>query len=264
MEVTILGLGGGHGVADTRELGVQIVEKAYAQGIRFFDAAPIYNHCQSNYGEVLEKRRSSVFLQTKTMARDRDGALRELETSLKAMRTDHLDSWMLHDIRFDAELDQILGPGGAMEAFTQAVDEKMVRFIGASCHSYPQTLKRLLEAHSLDCAIMSLNAADWYDKPFAPSVLPVAVAQNIGIVAMKTLGYGNLLKAISAQDALGWALTQPISVAIVGVHRLEDIDQNTAFARAFKPLSATELASVVERAKVVAHDATFFRRDQWA
>lgn len=263
VRVTILGLGGGHAVADSREIGMQLVEQAYGQGIRFFDAAPIYNHCQGNYGEVLERRRSSVFLQTKTMARDRDGALRELEASLKAMRTDHLDSWLLHDVRRDDEIDKILGPGGALEAFTQAVDQKVVRFIGASCHSTPATLERLIKAHPLDCTIMSLNAAEWYDKPFVPSVLPVAVEKQMGIIAMKVMGYGELLKAITPKEALDWALSLPISVAIVGIHRPTDIDANAELARSWKPLSPAQMATIAERARPVAHAATFFRRDQW-
>lgn len=264
VKVTILGLGGGHGITDVPERAVPLVERAYQQGIRFFDAAPIYNHCQANYGEALQSRRAEVFLQTKTLARDRDGALRDLEASLKAMRTDHLDSWLFHDVRHDQDVDAILGPGGALEAFTKAVDEKMVRFIGASCHSFPLTLKRLIEAHPLDCTTMSLNAAEGYDKPFAPTVLPVAVEKNMGIVAIKVMGYSHILKAITAKEAFDWALSQPVSMAIVGVFTETDIDSNADIARAFRPLSAAEQASIVDRASAVAHAATFFRRDEWA
>lgn len=260
-EVTILGLGGAHAAAAQGEGPLALIEQAYAKGIRFFDSAHVYDYNQANLGQVLEKRRAGVFLQTKTYARDRDAALRDLENSLRLMRTDYLDSWLFHDVRRHDEVDQILAPGGALEAYTEAVEQKMVRFIGASCHSAPDILQRLIEAHPLDCVTMSLNAADAYEKPFGTTVLPVANAKEMGIVVMKPFGYGHLLRAITAKEAFSWVLSQKVSVAIVGANALSEIDQNTEVARTFAQLAEAELADISLRVKDVSRDATFFR---WA
>ena len=259
--VTILGLGGAHAVAVQGDGALALIERAFERGVRFFDSAHVYDFNQANLGQALEKKRGSVFLQTKTYARDRDTALRDLDNSLRLMRTDHLDSWLFHDIRRHDEVDQILGPNGALAAFTQAVDQKMVRFIGASCHSNPTILQRLVEAHPLDCATMSLNAADAFEKPFKTSVLPVLNQKQMGVTVMKPFGYGHLLRAISAKDAFRWVLSQEVSVAIVGANALAEIDENTDVARSFAQLSAADLADIELRVKDVAKDATFFR---WA
>lgn len=260
-QVTILGLGGAHAVASQGEAALALIERAYDKGIRFFDAAHVYDYCQANLGQVLEKKRSSVFLQTKTYARDRDAALRDLENSLELMRTSYLDSWLFHDVRRDDEIDQILGPNGALQAFREAVDQKMVRFIGASCHSNPTILQRIIDAQPLDCATMSLNAADAFDKPFASTVLPVLNQKQMGVVVIKPFGYGHLLRAISAKEAFGWVLSQPVSVALVGANALAEIDENTGVARDFQALAAADLEAIRLKVKDVAKDATFFR---WA
>jgi aryl-alcohol dehydrogenase-like predicted oxidoreductase len=258
--VTQLGLGGTHGVAEEKELALAIIERAYAKGIRFFDSAHIYAACEWHLGEALEKKRSSVFLQTKTMVRDYDGAMRDLETSLQALRTDYIDAWLMHDMRHQAEVDQVLAKGGALEALQKAKAQGVVRSIGVSGHSYPLIIKAMLDTRALDCVTMAINAADSFEKPFVPTALQAAIEQNLGIVTMKTMGGRNILSALTPKEAMGWSLSHPISVALVAIEKVSEIDENVEIARSFEKLAPEALQLIEEKAATVAYPATFFRR----
>jgi len=131
-QVTIIGLGG-EGVLRTwgrhREAAA-VIHRAVDQGITYCDTAPAYSGSQDYYGAVLRERRREVFLASKTHERSRDGSLRLLDESLRRLRSDHLDLWQLHDLRTMEELDEIFGPGGALQALEEARRDGRARFLG--------------------------------------------------------------------------------------------------------------------------------------
>lgn len=262
-QTTILGLGGA-AYPNDRERALAVIEQALKEGINYFDTARIYGPSEDFVGEGLAKARKDVWLTSKVYSRTKDEALADLDESLKRLRTDHLDLWLLHDIRNQQTIDQIFAPGGAIEAAQQAVAEKKVRFVGCSGHADPVSLQAMLDRYPFDAMLMAVNAADTYEKPFTQSLLPNAAAKGIGIIAMKTISYGALLTAISMDEALSYALTLPISVAIVGAATPSMVKENADIARKFKPLPDATLRDIEQRALKVGELATFFRRGTWA
>ena len=123
----------------------RLVSEAIDRGINYFDVAPRYGNAQEKLGPALEPYRNDVFLACKTRERDAVNAERELHDSLKKLRTDHFDLYQMHGMTTDADVDEVLGPGGALETFVKAREQGLVRFLGFSAHSV-EAASRLLEA----------------------------------------------------------------------------------------------------------------------
>src|SRR4030042_1970288 len=131
-DVTILGLGG-EGVLRTHgyeRAAYDLINRAIDLGINYFESARAYSGSESYYGQALRERRRDIFLTSKSHARDRKGAMDHLHETLQNMKTDHLDLWQVHDVRTDEEIDQIFGPNGAIEAFSEAKRKGLARFGG--------------------------------------------------------------------------------------------------------------------------------------
>ena len=128
----------------THDTSIAIINRAIDLGVNYIDTAAGYGRgiSQMYIGEVMATRRKEVFLATKTRSRDRDGALRDLEQSLKSLKTDHVDVWQNHNVMRDEEVEQMLGKGGSLEAMLQAREQKMIRFIGITGHFDPAVLAR--------------------------------------------------------------------------------------------------------------------------
>jgi aryl-alcohol dehydrogenase-like predicted oxidoreductase len=142
-QVGIVSLGGQSAVEKPNnfDVAVPLIERALDLGVNFIDTAPFYGHperwSEQYIGRVMEHRRKDVFLATKSKERSRDGALRDIEQSLKLLKTDHIDLWLLHNIGFAEEVDEVFAKGGAMEAFTQMQEQKVARFLGVAAHYHP-------------------------------------------------------------------------------------------------------------------------------
>lgn len=248
-----------------KEAAAQI-ERAIELGIRYFDTAADYGPSEENLGKVLPNYRSRLFLATKTAARDRDGAWRDLERSLKRLKTDRLDLWQLHHVSFAAELDQIFSAKGAIKAIEEAKQQKIIRFSGISGHHEPAIIAQGLQRYPFDTTLISLNAAEkHHPRSFLANALPVAKAKNIGVIAMKVPAYGKLFQngiLDGMHQAMGYTLSLPgVHCCIIAADNVKQLEENFKAALAFKPLSQAQMAAIEKRTAVAWQENTFFR--QW-
>lgn len=268
VKVPIFGLGGAGQTPLSQEGKEQdaaaVIEKALELGIRYFDTAADYGPSEDYLGKVLPPHRSKLFLASKTDKRDRDGAWRELERSLKRLKTDHLDLWQLHHVSSRQDLDSIFSSAGAIRALEEAMQQKLVRFVGITGHHEPQVIAEGLRRYPFHTTLIPINAADkHHPRPFIPGVLPLAQQKNIGVIAMKVPAYGRLFKPgglSGMQQALGYTLSQPgVDCCVVAAEHPAQLEQNVKIARAFQPLTNQELVAIEQRTSSIWEDSTFFR-----
>ena len=241
-----------------------IIQRALELGIRYFDTAASYGPSEDYLGKVLPPHRQQIFLTSKTAARDRDGAWRELERSLKRLQTNYLDLWQLHHVSFLPELDTIFGKNGAIYALEEAISQKLVRFAGITGHHDPTVIAQGLHRYPFHTTLIPVNAADkHHPHPFIPTVIPVAQQQNVGVIAMKVPAYGRLFKPGGLEgmhQALGFTLSQPgVSCCVVAAETVAQLESNVSVAKAFQPLTAKDIAAIEQRTAAIWEDSTFFR-----
>lgn len=282
IKVPILGFGSGSRflMYQDEDKALEAVNRAIDLGICYIDTAQSYGNGRSEerIGRVMATRRKEVVLATKIPGRKADDARRQIEQSLKRLQTDHLDVLHIHALKNAQDLAAIEAKGGVLEALHEARDQKITRAIGITCHADPAALRDALERHDFDCTQMALNAglAFMADAPggmkatpagaqsFEQLALPVADRKHLGVIAMKVFGQEQLLGAGPVEDLLRYALSLPVSLASVGMPRLEHLERNAALARAFKPMPARQrkrLSDSIETGKKLAM-ARFFRDHQ--
>ena len=259
---------GGQRIVDehhcTEEQAIEIVNTAIDRGIRYFDTAWIYSdgQAETRLGKVVRQRRSEMWIATKTWDTTRDGARRQLETSLKRLQTDHVNEWRLHNVYDFARLDAFTGKGGALEAAIQAREEGLVQNISISCHTDPQILVEAIKRFPFDSALVALSALDHFMFSFAEEFLPVANAKGVATIGMKVLGLGGL--AHEVERSLRYAFSQPVSTVIVGMESMAQLEQNLAIAESFTPLSDEErLAFFKEVLPLVRPEKVYWKATDW-
>jgi aryl-alcohol dehydrogenase-like predicted oxidoreductase len=263
--VSILCLGGGHvgrATIDT-PTAVRIVQKAIDEGVTFLDNAWEYNDGRSEeiMGEALRGRRRDVFLMTKVCARDRAGALAQLDDSLRRLRTDVIDLWQFHEVNYANDPEWIFAPGGAAEAAAEALRAGKVRYAGVTGHKDPQYLLAMLE-HDFPWSAVQLpvNVLDANYRSFIRSLLPELQRRGIAALGMKSLGgEGQLVSqaGLSPADCIRYALSQPIASLVSGIDSLAVLDQNVRIVRDFRPMSADEQRAFEARTRAVAGDGRY-------
>jgi aryl-alcohol dehydrogenase-like predicted oxidoreductase len=263
-QVSAIGMGGyhigQHGL--TEEGSIRLIRSAIDHGITFMDNSWDYNEGQSEtrMGKALKDGyRQKVFLMTKIDGRTKEVAERQIETSLERLQTDHIDLVQHHEIiRFD-DPDRIFAVGGAMEAVVEAKKAGKIRYIGFTGHKDPHihlyTLKVAADhGFHFDTVQMPLNVMDAHFRSFGQMVLPELVKQEIGVLGMKSMGDGVILKSkvVTPMECLHYALSLPTSVVITGIEKPEILDQAIEAARTFKPMNHEEVAQLLARTKEVA------------
>ncbi|TAM56240.1 aldo/keto reductase [bacterium] len=265
--VSALGLGG-EGVLRTFGYVAEaaaVIEQALAEGITYMESARAYSGSEAYYGSALGARRERVFLASKAHERSRAGALAQLETSLRALRTDHLDLWQLHDIRDLDEVDALEDPAGAYAAFVEAKERGLVRHIGLTGHYDPAVLRACLERFQFDTVLLPVNPAEAARDAFAREVIPAARARGMGVIGMKVYARGLLLDpriGFTVSDLVRYALTQDVDAIVLGFDDPGQVSQAAAAARSFTPLTPVEQAALEARAAQLATRLTYYRRAQ--
>jgi aryl-alcohol dehydrogenase-like predicted oxidoreductase len=263
VNVSALGLGGVIGMQIAPSAvhdPVGIAESALNLGITYFDTSPDYNDGQSetNYGQVLARRRKEVFVATKTSSRTYDGTMRSIEQSLKRLQTDHVDLLQVHGVSATEDVAAWGKPDGVMSAFQKLRDQKVIRFFGITGHDSAAKLREAVEMYELDTLLTTLNPVA-RRQPFRDELLPTATRKELGVIAMKVMGGGNgclvtgnpLQKVlrpyhdqtphqVTPPELLRYTLSLPISVAIVGVASVEQLKTNIAIVREMMPMTVAE------------------------
>lgn len=258
MQVCSLGFGSGSRflMYEEEEQALRALNRAIDLGITYIDTAHSYGQGRSEerIGQVMATRRNEVTLATKLSARKADDAQRQLELSLKRLRTDRLDVLHIHALAGPDDLAAIEAPDGVLKALYRAREQKVARAIGITCHADPAALKTALERHDFDCTQMALNAAlaRMANAPggmkatrmpsgsFEELALPVAVRKGMGVIAMKVFGQDQLVGSAPIEKLLEYALSLPVSLTSVGMPRLEYIERNVELVRNFKPMTEPE------------------------
>ncbi|MBC7927132.1 MAG: aldo/keto reductase [Bryobacteraceae bacterium] len=266
--VSCVGLGGFH-IGEPKDLqtSTKIIRTAIDSGINFMDNCWDYHDGKSEdwMGQALANGyRSKVYLMSKIDGRDKKTAAKQIEESLKRLLTDRIDLMQMHEIIRPGEPEQIFRSGGAMEALVEAQKAGKVRHIGFTGHKDPKihlaTLKVAAARNfQFDTVQMPLNVMDAHYNSFEKMVLPELVKQNIGVLGMKPLGGGEILKSstTSAEDCLRYALNLPTSVVISGCETLERLQQLVKVARSFQKLDQTQVNALLAKTRDAAQKGQF-------
>lgn len=255
VKVSVIAQGGARmDLHPTVEAAAAHVRKVYDLGVSYFDCARMYwgGRSEEAYGIGLQGVRKNVFLTTKSAKRTAKEAQEELETSLRLLKTDHVDLWQMHTIENQSDIDKILAPGGAMEAFEAAKKAGKCRLIGFTGHFDPEAHAAFLKAYDKwDTVMMPIHAADHAYLSFEKAALPVAKEFGIGVQAIKVFGKANLLRSLSPTECLRYALSQSgVHVAICGAGTQGQMEDNIRAVQNFKPMTADESADVRKKAVI--------------
>lgn len=267
--VSALGLGGSHIGEDTlsRREAVRIIRTAIDGGLTFMDNSWDYHDGESEVrlGKALKDGyRERAFVMTKVDGRTKKEASRQINQSLKRLGVDHVDLLQHHEvIRFD-DVDRIFAEGGAMEAFVEAREAGKLRYIGFTGHKDPQVHLYMLNTAKqhgfrFDTVQMPLNPMDAHFRSFQAQVLPVLVKEGIGVLGMKSMGNGVLLKSkvLTPTECLHYALSLPASVVITGIDSMKILEQAFAAARSFTPMTRQQISKLLEKTSGVAANGEF-------
>lgn len=259
VELSVVGFGGIVVMDETPETASQIVAQAVDRGINYFDVAPSYGNAQERLGPSLEPYRDSVFLACKTMGRTKAEAADELHKSLRLLRTDFFDLYQFHAVTTLAEVDQITGKDGALEAFVEAQEEGLIKYIGFSAHSEVAALA-LLDRFKFDSVLFPFNYVSWYQANFGQKILKKAQEKGVTRLALKGLAkrrlgdekrpwskcwYAPAENMEEASLALRFTLSLPITAAVSPSHA-ELLWWASDIADKLKPLSNEEQQSVAK------------------
>jgi len=263
-EVTILGLGG-EGVLRTfgrEQEAYGLVNHAVDLGINYFESARAYSGSESYYGLALKERRKDIFLASKSHARDKQGAAAHLHETLTNMKTDHLDLWQVHDVRTDEDVKEIFGPRGALEAFREARDKGLVRFLGVTGHHDPLITKRCIELFDFDTVLIPVNPAEPFYKSYIDTVIPPAHQKGMGIIAMKVYfrGFAARIPGFAGMGPFfHFALSQPVTTAVIGCDTIEQLEENVGFASSFVPMPEKEQTELLEFVAPYARQLMYYK-----
>ena len=258
---------GGEGILRTwnRERdAVPMILEALRLGVRYCDTAPAYAGSMDYYGEAFRQAppgaRDQVFLASKTHERSRDGSLRLLDESLRRLGTNRLDLWQLHDLRTRADLDEIFGKGGAIQAVEAARKDGRIRFVGITGHHDPAILVEAMQRYDFDAVLCAVNPSDPARLPFLTTVVPEARRRGMGIIGMKVMAAGKILAdgAATPEELIGYGAFYADTV-IVGMKTPAEVRQNLTIGRTLATPTKEALAALEQRLAPRADEYSYFK-----
>ena len=223
---------------------VALVRRAYELGVNTFDTAHAYGAGESErkLGLALEGLRDRVWINTKTGDRTYDGAMREIELSLKRLRTDRVDLMFVHSLDSQEQCDQVLAPNSVLKAMEKFRDAGVIRHIGVSGHWVKHVMARIIQEYPFEAVLFPVGLFNQaYGYSFVEEVLPIARDRNMAVLGMKVYGAGRVKRARSVHPYLRFSLTQPIDTAVIGCDNIAQLEQTVSLIQnGLEPLSLAE------------------------
>jgi aryl-alcohol dehydrogenase-like predicted oxidoreductase len=263
-QLSIIGFGGIVVMDEDPTKSKNIVAEAVDRGINYFDIAPSYGNAQERLGPALAPYRKNSFLACKTEGRTKDDSRKQLEASLRLLKTDHVDLYQFHALTKMTDLDKVLGPGGAMETMEAAKKEGKIRYIGFSVHS-AETAVAAMDRYPFDTVLFPVNFVLFSQAKFGPQILKKAQEKNMGILALKAMAkttwpaseknnhpepkcwYQPAAYPNEAALGLRWTLGHPITAALPpGDEKYFRLAMNVA--QNYKPLEPHEETALLSGA----------------
>jgi aryl-alcohol dehydrogenase-like predicted oxidoreductase len=264
--VSAIGLGGFHiGKMKNQRDAIRLVHAAIDGGISFMDNAWEYHDGRAEVvmGKAIHDRRDRVFLMTKvcTHGRGKREAMRQLEQSLRRLKTDRLDLWQVHECVYDNDPELHFASGGVIEALDQAQRQGKVRFVGFTGHKHPDIhLAMLKRDYVFDTCQLPLNCFDASFRSFEELVLPLLVRRGIAAIGMKSLGSDGRQvkdKVVTAEEALRYAMSLPVATTVSGIDSMKVLRQNLRIAQGFKPMTQRQMDALRKRVRTEAEDGRY-------
>jgi len=263
-KLSIIGFGGIVVREVTTHDASRFVSMAIDRGINYFDVAPEYGNAQEMMGPALKPYRDNVFLACKTHEKTAVGAEREFKDSLKKLKTDYLDLYQFHQVTTQEEVDQIMGPGGAIEFFVSAKEKGLIKYIGFTAHTEEAAIS-LMDIYDFTSVSFPINWALWFKDDFGPAVLKKAQEKKVAVLAIKALArgafgekekikwrkawYALLDDPEEASLALRFTLSLPAVTSSISPSHAELLWMACDIAENFKPISTQEKDILKNRAK---------------
>ena len=262
-KISALGLGGYHiGIPKDEEEGIRIIRSAIDRGVTFMDNCWDYHNGGSEIrmGKALrDGYRDKVFLMTKIDGRTKALAAKQIDECLQRLQTDRIDLMQHHEIIRMEDPDRLFAEGGANEALVEAKKAGKIRYLGFTGHKDPVVHLRAMEVaeqnkFTFDAVQMPLNVMDAHFRSFEKQVLPLLVKDGVGVLCMKPLGSGAIVRtgAVTAIECLHYALNLPTSVVITGMESMARLDQAIEAVRTFRPMRGEQIAALLSRTKDLA------------
>jgi uncharacterized protein len=241
LEVSVLGFGGFHLVEITSAEAARLLGAYLDQGGNYIETAASYGDgiSETKIGRGVAHRRAEYVLATKSTERTRAGFLAQLDTSLRNLKTDHVDIMFMHAVQKVAEVDAILGPGGSMEAAVEARKAGKIRFVAISGHGRPDAMLDAVRRSTFDVLMTGFNYLDRFNYPgIEGELLPLCAERGVGVIAMKAMGDGYLYR--SPAVALRYTLGLPVATVVAGINSAEMLATDLDIVSRFTPMSAAE------------------------
>ncbi|HID21146.1 MAG TPA: aldo/keto reductase [Planctomycetaceae bacterium] len=275
--ISIIGYPGLGLIHGDQKTGTESIHRAFDNGVNYFDVAPAYGNGDSEIKMGIGLQgipRDKIFLACKTKMRDRDGARKELERSLKRLKTDHFDLYQLHALRYPEEVERALGPGGALETFLKAREEGKVRFFGFSAHTTKAALAAL-NGFAFHTVMFPINFIEMFKIGFGKPVLELAQKKQACVLAIKPMCGGAWPKGMQRTRrwwyrpleeqrhidlALRFTLSQAPVVAGIPPAWLDLLDKALITGRSYRPITEPEIAELRKMAE--SRPSVFIREER--
>ncbi|MFW5981683.1 MAG: aldo/keto reductase [Halanaerobiaceae bacterium] len=249
LEISLLGFGGFHLLEIPAQEARDLLNNYYENGGNYIETAAAYGDGESErkIGPFIKNYRAELVLASKTDKRDKIGAMKDIDRSLKNLQTDYLDIIFMHCVKQEEDLNQILSSNGALQAALEAKKAGKVRYIGVTSHGQPDTVIEAIKTDHFDVMMTHFNYFDKFNYPkLEDELLPLVKEKNIGAICMKPLADGFLWESV--ENAFRYAFSLPVDMVVTGMNTQEILDMDIQLAKNFQPMEDEEKGKLFRNA----------------
>ncbi|MFP4662724.1 MAG: aldo/keto reductase [Halanaerobiales bacterium] len=245
LEVSLLGFGGFHLIEIPADKAANLLNYYLENGGNYIETAASYGDGESEkkIGPIISQNRDKVVLASKTGVRDAEGAMQEIDRSLRNLQTEYLDILFIHGVTQQEDLEQILSPGGALQAAKEAKKMGKVKHIGITSHGQPDVLIDALKTNNFEVMMTHFNYFDKFNFPkLEDELLPLVRKKNIGTICMKPLADGFLWRSV--EEAFRYVFSLPIDMVVTGMNTMDMLKMDIGFVNGYDPMDDKEKAKL--------------------